>query len=119
MNHHFALPFGSGRKRQGSPAQDSSARSPRQQRRYDRGHQRATQRKEHKKSGSGPAKQAAAQQLAGVEQVAGASSDEIDGAPSVAATASADATIAASPAQEPLHFCSSCSSTRALGRAWC
>ena len=97
------LPVGGGGKRQDNPAQDSSARSPRQQRRFDRGQQRATQRKECRKSTAQPESGRAAEQSSSDALLAGTSMAQVGDVPIVAATALADAAIAASPAQEPLH----------------
>ena len=90
---------GGGDQRQDLPAHDKPTRSPRRQRRYDRGQQLAVQRKLKKN----PAHVVGRQQPGAGLQPAGMSTAEVDDVPNVAATASADAAIAALPAQELLH----------------
>ena len=88
--------------RSDEPALGTPARTPRRQHRYDRGQQRAVQRKEKKSTTQAEKVRAANHQLA-AEQAAGAPINPIGNVPSVAAPVLADAAIAASPAQELLR----------------
>ena len=95
-------PPGGGDGRQQNSAPGPLARSPRRQRRFDRGQRLAAQRKHSRKSPAHVVGRPAEQPCSGL-QPAGMSTAQVNDVPSVAATASADAAIAALPAQELLH----------------
>ena len=82
------------------PTHGTPARTPRRQRRYERGQHRAVQRKQRKTSTSHAESGQSAEQPSSGDRLAGTSMAQADDASVVAATASANA---ASPAQELLH----------------
>ena len=96
-------PVGDGSRRQDPPASSLPTRSPRRQRRFERGQRFAVQRKER----DNPNPQGMSGQDAGecspAEPPAGASIGIVDTASNVAAMAPANATITAAPAQPLLH----------------
>ena len=85
------------------PTLGKPARTPRRQRRYDRGQRRAVQRKQEKTSTSQAESGKSAEQPSSADCLAGTSMAHADDASVFVATASADAAEAASPAQEMLH----------------
>jgi hypothetical protein len=93
-------PLGGGDGRKGKPAPGAPARSPRRQRRYDRGQQFAAQRKQSRKSTSPHESVRAAEQPCFDVLPAGTAMHQLDGVTSVAAEALADAAISASQTQQ-------------------
>ena len=94
---------GVGAGRTEKPALGVPARTPRRQRRYDRGQQRAVQRNQRKSSTSQVGSGRSAEQQSSADCLAGTSRAQADDVSDVAATAHADAAMTASPAHELLH----------------
>ena len=97
-----APPLGGGGERQDQPARDPSARSPRRQRRYERGQLGATRRKGCMKPSPGSQGRVAEAPASG-EPPGEASMELVDTASSVAAKAPAIAAITAAPDQPLLQ----------------
>ena len=89
--------------RQGQPPPDASARTPRRQRRFERGAQRAAQRKERATSTSEAEKVRAAGASASAEPPGGTSMEHVEAASSVAAQAPASAATTVSTAKQLSH----------------
>ena len=96
------LPAGGGDERQDQPAHEPSARSPRRQRRYERGQQRAMQRTGCNKPSPDPQGRVAEAPPSG-EPPGEATTQHVDTASSAAAKATAIAAVTAAPAQPLLQ----------------
>ena len=96
------LPAGGGDERQDQPAHEPSARSPRRQRRYERGQQRAMQRTGCNKPSPDPQGRVAEAPPSG-EPPGEATTQHVDTASSAAAKATPIAAVTAAPAQPLLQ----------------